>query len=205
MADPAVNKEVEIAKTEAGKLAEQASVIKIRTEADLEAATNKLVEIKRVARDIETRRRAITQPLNQAIKEVNDLFKAPAASLSDAEKAIKAAMLVYQERAAKRAAKREEKLQGQIAAGELDEAKGADKIESIKQAPSSVSTGTGRASYKTVTKIRINNAAELPAEYYLRDRVIEALRMEVEADVRSGKPVPAGAESYEDRQVAVRG
>jgi hypothetical protein len=204
MADPAVNKEVEVATSEARKLTEQARSIKIRTEDDAKAATAKLVEIKRVAKNIESRRRTITQPLNLAIKEVNSLFKEPAQFLSDAEKAIKDAMLVYGERQKQRAEKRAAKLQGQIDSGELDAAKGADKLASVKDAPKSVSTADGQAQWKTVTKVRIINAAELPAEYFLRDRVIDALRIEVENDVRTGRALPSGAEQYEDKQLAVR-
>lgn len=200
MADPAVNQEVEVAKAEAGKLAEQASVIKIRSDDDLKAANDKLVEIKRVYKDIESRRQAITQPLNRAIKEVNDLFREPAGRLKEAEQAIKAAIVQFHERQLRRAAKRTDKIKGQVEAGELDADKGAEKLDNIKEP----TTKVGDTKIKTVTKIRIVNAAALPAEYFMRERVLEALRIEVEEDVRKGHAIPPGAEPHTEQIVAVR-
>lgn len=205
MADPAVNKEVEIANAEARKLSDQVLKVRVRSDADQSEATKMLVEVKRVAKEIEKRRKTITQPLNLAIKEVNALFKDPADRLADAEKIIKDALLKYQDMVERRAAKRADKIEGQVDSGELGMADAVGKLGNIKQAETNVKTEGGGANFKTVTKIRIINPAELPATYFLRPRVIEALRVEVEEDVRKkALPVPAGAESYEERQVAVR-
>lgn len=205
MASPATDKEVKIVTAEVEKIAASTGTIKIRSELDVKIATYKLVEIKTVAKDIEKRRKSITDPMNQALKEVNALFKGPADSLAQAEKIIKEAMLIYAERMEKRAEKRAGKIEDQVDSGELDLAEGMGKLGNIKQAPTNVKSGGGSAQWKTTTKIRILNPGLLPPKYFLRERVLEALRVEVEEDVRKkGEEVPAGAESYQERQLAVR-
>ncbi len=205
MADPAIDKEVQIATTEAQKISETAGKITIRSNKDLDAANEQLIIVKRTGKDIEKRRKAITQPMNQAVKEVNALFAEPADKLKAAESALKEGILKYHDKLEKQAEKRAERVEAQVDAGELGVADGIGKISSIKQAPSSMQSSEGTSSVKTVRKIRIINPAELPASYFMRPRVIEALRMEVEEDVkRKGMEVPAGAEAYEDKQLAVR-
>lgn len=203
--DPDVNKEAAIANSESQKLSERVYTIKIRKDADMAEATNILTEIKRVYKNIETRRKGITSPLRQAIKNVDDLFKDPLARLKDAEGLIKDSMIKYTESVEKRAANRADKLESQVDAGELKMSDAVGKLSGIKQAETNVKSEGGSASIKTVTRIRIIDPSLLPAKYFLRERVLEALRIEVEEDVRKrGEAVPTGAEKYEDKQVAVR-
>lgn len=205
MADPAITQEVEVATREAGKVIDTTNKIKIRKDADLTAATGQVSEIKRLYKNIDGKRKSITAPLRQAIKEVDDLFKEPLTSLKTAEDTIKTEMLRYSDQVERAAARRAEKIEGQVDAGELDMGSAMGKLGSIKQAESSVKADTGSAQFKTVTKIRIVNVGDIPPKYLLRPRVLEAIRIEVEEDVRKkGEQVPAGAESYEERQVAVR-
>lgn len=204
--EPDVKKEVAIANTESAKLSEQVYSIKIRKDADMTEATNKLVEIKRVYKNIDTRRKGITAPLRKAIKDVDDLFKDPLARLKDAEGIIKDAMIKYTEMVEARAAKRADKIESQVDSGEIGMADAMGKISNIKQAETSVKTEAGAASMRVITRIRITDASALPPKYFLRPRVIEALRIEVEEDVRrGGQECPAGAEKYEEKQMAVRG
>ncbi len=48
------------------------------------------------------------------------------------------------------------------------------------------------------------NVAEIPAKYFLRERVLEAIRLEVADDVRNGLPTPPGAEWITETNVVVR-
>lgn len=60
-----------------------------------ELAAADLQKVKGLAKDVEEKRTAITGPLNQAVKAVNDLFRAPKEYLASAESALKGAMLTY--------------------------------------------------------------------------------------------------------------
>lgn len=60
-----------------------------------ELAAEDLRAVKLLAKDVEEKRTAITGPLNQAVKAVNNLFRAPATYLEQAESTLKGAMLTY--------------------------------------------------------------------------------------------------------------
>lgn len=198
-------KEVEIVNNESRKLADQIYKMKITSEASMNEATEVLISVKKMLKEIEKRRKSITQPLNLAIKNVNAMFKDPSERLTDAEKMIKEAMIKYQERIERRAAKKADKIEAQVDSGDLTMQEAMGKLSNVKEAKNGASVESGSTNVRTITKIRITNPAELPPKYFLRPRVIEALRLEVEEDVRKkGEPVPTGAEKYEDKQVAVR-
>lgn len=79
----------------------------------LEVAAVDLRAVKTLQKKVEEQRTSITGPLNQAVKAVNDLFRAPAQYLQDAESTLKASMLTYtteQERLAAEARRKAEEL-----------------------------------------------------------------------------------------------
>lgn len=198
-------KEVAIANSEALKLSEQVVKVTIRSDKDLNEATVTLSDIKRTAKDIEKRRKAITDPLNASLKEINAMFKDPLTSLKVAEDLIKAAMIKYQTMLENRAEKKAKVIEDAVDNGDMQMDDAMGKLSGIKQAPTSVASDNGSAAFRTIKKIRITDPGSLPASYFMRERVLEALRIEVEDDVkRKGMPVPTGAEEYEERQVAVR-
>lgn len=205
MADPAITQEVEIANRESIKVAEVTGKIKIRKDEDMKEATAQIVSIKKLYRNIDAKRKAITGPMRQAIKETDELFKDPLGRLKGQEDIIKAEMIRYTESVERRAANRADKIEGQVDSGELGMGEAMGKLGGIKQADTNVKTDEGSTQIKTVTRIRIINVADLPQKYLLRPRVLEALRMEVEEDVkRKGEQCPPGAEQYQDKQVAIR-
>lgn len=61
----------------------------------LEIAGEDLRKIKGLQKSVEEKRTGITGPLNQAVKAINALFKAPADYLDQAERTIKGAMITY--------------------------------------------------------------------------------------------------------------
>lgn len=69
-------------------------------------AADDLKQVKRLQKDVEDRRVAVTGPLNAALKSVNDLFRAPKEYLARAESLLKGSILSYtteQERLAEQA------------------------------------------------------------------------------------------------------
>lgn len=200
-----VRNEVEVANRESSKIAEQVYTVKIRKDEDLTAATAQVADIKKLYKNIDAQRKKLTAPLRAVIKDIDSMFADPLQRLADAEKLLKEAILKYHDSVEARAAKRADKLEAQVDSGELGMGDAMGKLSSIKQAQKNVTTENGSAGIRTVRKIRITNPGELPAKYFLRERVVEALRLEVDDDVRrKGEELPAGAEWVEERQVAVR-
>lgn len=63
----------------------------------LEAEGDDLRAVMGLKKRVEEQRTSITGPLNQVIKAINDMFRAPAAYLLEAEQKLKGSMLVYTE------------------------------------------------------------------------------------------------------------
>lgn len=68
----------------------------IRTPEDAEGVGATLREVKGLAKELEEKRTAITGPINQALREVNALFKPAKEWLGQAEQLLKGKMLTYQ-------------------------------------------------------------------------------------------------------------
>jgi hypothetical protein len=75
-----------------------ASEILIDSDALLEIAATDLHKVKALHHQVEEQRTAITGPLNQALRSINDLFRAPKSYLEQAERNLKAAILDYTSR-----------------------------------------------------------------------------------------------------------
>jgi hypothetical protein len=67
----------------------------IESDEDYVNASDELKAIKAKATSLETQRTGITQPINEALRAINALFKGPGAFLEQAEKTIKGKMLSY--------------------------------------------------------------------------------------------------------------
>lgn len=68
-----------------------------------EIASADLMQVKALAKQVEEQRTSITGPLNQALKSVNELFRAPKEYLQSAETALKGALLTYDREQARKA------------------------------------------------------------------------------------------------------
>lgn len=182
-------------------LVQQASVIK--SDVDLRNATEMLAQVKLVSKNIKGQKDPIIKDLMSSISRVRALFKPAEDRLTEAERILKTAILSYHEKVEARAAKKAEKIEAAVDAGELDMADGMAKLAKVKQADTVVNATSGSAQIRVTKKLRITDAAALPAHYFMRPRVLEALRIEVAEDVLRNKlPVPTGAEVYEEKGVA---
>lgn len=103
--------------TKSEKLLAVAKAYKVTTPAMFEAAGDDLKAIKAQAKTIEDARTSITVPLNAALKNVNDLFRAPAKFCEDAEKILKGAMTTYTVEEQRKAAE-EQRKRNEIATAE---------------------------------------------------------------------------------------
>ncbi len=60
-----------------------------------EAASGDLKEIKRLQKEVSTQRTSITKPINEALRRINEMFRAPALWLDEAEIVLKRACLTW--------------------------------------------------------------------------------------------------------------
>lgn len=95
-------------------------------------AADELKDVKAKYKALEDKRKAITQPIDTAKKEVMDLFRAPLATLEQAESALKRAMLDYTTEQRRIAAEAQKK---------LDEAAAAERKKLAEQAEQAAASG----------------------------------------------------------------
>lgn len=184
-------------------LAKQANTLKITNDDELHAAADLLARIKGQTKKLTKRKKEILDPLAASVKSIRQLFADPETTLSAAENTLKSAVIAYHDIKAEEARIQAERIERRVEKGTMKVETGMAKLGTIDQPDSALFTANGSTQVKqSAAKIRITDVGALPAEYLQRERVLEALRLEVAADVRNGIPCPAGAEVYRDKVVA---
>lgn len=151
-------------------------------------ASDMLKAVKVKTRELDDREKAITKPINDSLKAIRDLFRAPKALLEQAETAFKQSMLSYQraeeakrqaaQRAAEELARKECERLAALAAkaekrGDVEKAQQFSDRAAVIVAPVvevSAPKVTGVATRKDYT-FEIVDAALLPREYLVADEV----------------------------------
>lgn len=180
----------------------------IRNDAEQKDAAGLLADIRSKRKELNTKKKAIIDPLNTAVKEVRNLFRGPEEQLSDAELVVKDAMLAYHEAQEAEAQRKIAQVQGRLERGTMKVETGIAKLAGIDQAESHLNTENGSVQFRNgPEKVRITNVDDLLSarpDLLQRERVMEALRLELAADIKAGVPVPNGAEVYREKTAAVR-
>lgn len=181
--------------------------LKVTSDPEAKSATGLLTSVKTKAKEIAKKKKAILDPLSEAVKEVRKLFKEPEDQLTEAERIIKAAILAYHEAQDAIAQKQIASIENRVGEG-----RGHIKVETamaqlanVNQADTNIRTENGGAQIRMgAEKVKITDPYFLPPEYLYRERVLEALRIEVANDLRNGviAECPAGAEVYREKVVA---
>ena len=207
--------EIEAIVTESGQLITTAQAFKIVNADGYASAGGTLTRIKDAMKKLLAKRKKITDPIDEAKKEVMDLFRDPQFKLETAEKAIKTAMIDYQDeqeriqrelqrKADEDARKQREKLLEQSrkaeAKGQTEKAAMLEiRSETVaapvvqREVPKVAGVGT-----RTVWDYQVDDASKIPREYLMVDeakirKVVQALK---------GDTVIAGVRVFEKKQIA---
>lgn len=132
----------------------------------LELASDDLKHIKALQKEVEEKRTSITGPLNQAVKAVNDLFRAPKEYLDKAEATLKRAMVAYtteQERLAAEARRQAEEAaraeRERLAAIEREQAEAARLAQQEAEAAAAAGDAEAAAAAQTAALAAQEQAA----------------------------------------------
>lgn len=187
---------------------ESTSAMKIVDDTELKGASSILGEIKTISKELKTSKEAITKPLNQALKEVRDLFRVPETNLADAEKVVKGAILEYHTEQQVIADKQIAKIENRVGVGRghIKVETAMAKLADVDQPETNIQTEQGGAQIKLgPRKVRITNVHALiaAAPGWLEDpRVKEAIRLAVTPPILSAMITLPGTEIYQDKIVA---
>lgn len=185
-------------------ISNQAGDLIIDSTESLSVATDILSKIKSSAKDIDKRKKEITDPLNAALKSARELFKPMETDLATAEKTIKDKMLDYSEEVEAAAAKEAAKLEDRVERGTMRTDTAMRKMDDIETLGSSVSGAKGGSvQFRIVRDVEITDVKKIPAKYLLNEKVMDALKTAVRTDVLNGTKVD-GVKIVEKKQIAAK-
>lgn len=197
---------IAVFKTAATKLQKKATKLVITDDDQLNNAAALLGSVKGEQKALKAQKKKIIDPMKEALTEIKDLFAEPEGILADIEELVKAGMLEYHDKKDAAAQKAINSINNRVEKGTMRIDTAMAKLSGVDQAAANIQTGTGGAQFKQgPQKVRVTDVAALlkaRPDLLLRERVLEALRMEVAADVRQDLPCPAGAELYREKTVA---
>jgi hypothetical protein len=183
--------------------ARQATDLTIRSDADYEAAGNKLREIKKWLSAVEDRRKSWTAPLRAVIKSMDGFFKPVETEVETLLEDLKASMLAYKQKIeAERQAALQEAAKLAAAGAATGTTSNVAAFQALVAAGSASAPVAAGISYRDNWKWRIVDFSKIPQEYLTlvvnSDKVNEAVKQGKE------KASIPGIEIYNEKITVVR-
>lgn len=164
-----------------------------------EKATNILHGIKSIAKDIDTKKKEITQPMLKALSATRALFAPLVQQYEEAERIVKGKMIDYYQEQEKIRLEAEEKLAARVEKGTLKVETAAKKLEEAPEVKTHVATDQGAAAtIRKVKKFRVVDKSKLPMRFLLPDETA------IRRWMNEGKGDLPGVEFYEEDSVSAR-
>lgn len=197
--DTALETKLAEIKTEVGNVQERVTTLAVKSEADVEAATTFLADIKARIDRVEQLRKFFVEDISKWVRAKNAAFKAASEPLEQAFDAVKRQINAYrleQERAARAEEERLRKLQEKKNERREAAGKPLDMTPApvVERPQAVVRTEAGKAVTTKVWKYRLVDINAVPREY-LR---CEVKALEVNRAIAAGVREIAGLEIYED-------
>ena len=210
-----VTRELESIKTEALSAFENAKAVVIKDQESYEFQGNRLRTIKTQWSEIESKRKELSKPFQQAIKQLNDFFNEPLDVLKRAETCIKQALIKYTDQkekerqeeerrlriaAEKQTIKLEKKAEKQELKGQKEKAE-ETRIEAMAIPVPVVDRKIEKVkgvTFKDIWKFRIVDINKIPRKYLIPD---EKSLGEIARSAKGKVAIP-GVEFYSEKSVA---
>jgi len=164
----------------------------IEDEVMYEVAGTELVNIKTRYKDLEKIRKSITQPLDQAKKQVMDLFRVPSERFEKAERVIKDAMSGYEKEQERKRREEEKRIQAEQDRRRKEAEEEARKAEETARKADEAARAAEAAGNTAEAKKAAEAAAE-SARIALENRVVADTEVKVTVPVtQTAKPKGVG-------------
>jgi len=186
--------------TKAEVIVREAKEMVVQDKDSLTAAVDFLGKVATAKKEVDSRRRFFTDPLNQQVKSINDLFRNYSDPLEKADKIVRNKVLIYQAEEAKRVAEEQRK----VAEKARTQAEKAGEfapipINIVEELEKTVRAGAGSATTRQVWTFKIVDPSKVPDEYKVIDE--KKIAAVVKAGIRS---IP-GVEIYPTSSLVVTG
>ena len=152
-------------KARTNKMQTVVNALVINNERGLNDAARIRAGIKAVAKEIDEKKKEITQPLNLALKNVRGLFVPLEEACEKASRAVDSKVLDYHQKISKEREEAEAKLAKRVDNGTMKMSTAAKKMEELPEAQRSVITENGGLKIIKIKKFRIIDLAKIPLEY----------------------------------------
>ena len=172
-----LDKELVVVKAQTTKALSAVGELTIKTAADVEKAKGVLAKIGELKKFIKGKKEGITKPMNEALKNVRNLFSPFEERIETAESEIKDKILDYTLKVQKEQEKKKAEIEAKVDAGKMSFEKASEKIEAVEAKTANIPT-------RIIKDIEINEK-EVPDEYW----VIDTARIREDV-LRLGKQVP---------------
>lgn len=146
---------VTVEKSQVGKAMQAASAVIITTPEELTKATDVLGRIKKLAKIIEEKKKAITSPMNEALKAARALFAPMESDLETAERLIKGKMVAYDTKARAEEAAARAKVADKVETGKMKFETAEKKMAAIPVTETKVEGNTGAAVTFKIRKVAV--------------------------------------------------
>jgi len=183
----------------------EAKEIIVQDKDSLTAAVDFLGKIAIAKKEVDSRRRFFTDPLNQQVKNINDLFRGYSDPLGQADKIVRNKVLVYQAEEAKRVAEEQQRALEEAKAQAEEASKYPAEefvpipISMVEEPEKTVRAGAGSATTRQVWAFKIVDPSKVPDEYKAIDE------KKIAAVVKAGIRNIPGVEIYLTSSLVVTG
>jgi len=190
-------KELAPIKAQVSKLENQATAVTIESQEGYENAIDLVSKLKETGSEIKKKKESVTKPLNEALRNVRDMFRPLETQFENAERIIKNKLLDYKRKKDEEARAEEAKVAARVAKGTMKLETAEKKMDSIERVENTTRGQVGQVQIKKIRKVRITNQDEVPRKYLVPDMVL------IRQDALGGIVIP-GVEIYEEETIAAR-
>src|SRR3990167_5072296 len=158
-------------KARTNKMQTVVNALVINNERGLDEAAKIRAGIKAVAKEIDEKKKEITQPLNLALKNVRGLFVPLEEACEKASRAVDSKVLDYHQKISKEREEAEAKLAKRVDNGTMKMSTAAKKMEELPEAQRHVTTENGAITIRKIKKFRVVDITKVPVEYIIPNEV----------------------------------
>lgn len=177
--------------TKAELIVSEAKEMVVLDKDSLATAVDFLGRVVIAKKEVDSRRRFFTDPLNQQVKSINDLFRSYGDPLVEADRIIRNKILAYQTEEAKRVAEEQQRV--------FEEVEERGFVPIPIESEKTIRASAGLATTRQVWTFRIVDPSKVPDEYKVIDE------RKIAAVVRAGIRNIPGVEIYPTSSLVVTG
>ena len=163
----------------------QVEAMTISSEEDYAKAGDALITVKKVKKEIQSKKDGIIKPMNQALRNTRELFKPAEEKIDSAITIISSKMLEFRKAQEAEAAAKEAELQKQVDQGEKSTDEAATELEQALPVDKTVQGNKGTTTLRKIKDVEITDESQIPRAYLVPDMV----KIRATALGKGGNPV----------------